>query len=158
MTEHDKTAISLLMHQLQTGHDELRQLLEEVRSGFTACKQVTGAERGQCLAAAVRELQGHIETHFAREEQGGWLEEAVIRAPHLAHRLTLLEREHTPLRQQLAKLVEFVATADCVADCTAGRLAQLQKDFDHFVAKLLHHEAEEEQVLAEGFNEELEIE
>lgn len=153
MTQSDKTNVSLLVHQLQAEHVELRELLEEVHDRFAACHRKSGAARTQCLAKSVRQLQEYIEAHFAREEQGGWLEEAVVRAPHLAHRLTLLEREHIPLRKQIAQLAELVSCDDCTAD----RLAQFQREFDQFVVRLRQHEADEERVLAEGFNEDLEI-
>lgn len=153
MAENDKTAVSLLVRQLQSEHDKLRQLLDEVRGELAVCHLKPGAARGQCLIEAVRPLQEHLETHFANEEQGGWLEEAVVRAPHLAHRLTMLEHEHAPLRRHVAELLEIVATTEC----SAARLAQFQNRFDQFVAELKRHEAAEEQVLAEGFNEELEI-
>jgi hemerythrin-like domain-containing protein len=147
----NQTTVNLLTHQARTEHEELHQLLDEV------CNQLCPSNRDDFKATflgdAIRRLQRHLETHFAHEECGGWLEEAVACAPHLAGRLTKLEREHGVLRKQMAELIEAAKALErAPGDSTEFRVA-----FDQFATRLLQHESDEERMLAEGFNEELDI-
>lgn len=152
MNESEKTTVTFLVHQLHAEHGKLHQSLAEIRNQFDACQKEAGPVKAKCLADLIQRMQTHIEAHFAHEERGGWLEEAVVRAPHLSHRLTLLEKQHTTLRSQIAKLVEMAKTHDGSVQCST----RLRDHFERFAKQLLEHEAEEERVLAEGFNEELE--
>lgn len=154
MNEINAATVNLLVREARAEQAKLRELLDKVRNRLCDCKRQAGDSKGQCLVKAVRKLQKHIEAHFAFEEQGGWLEEAVIRAPHLAHQLTLLEREHEPLRRHAAELVKMAETfghGDQVID-------ELRDQFECFAERLLQHEADEDRMLAEGFNEELDLE
>jgi hypothetical protein len=153
MDETYRTTFNLLMHESRAEHNKLHQLLSDVRNQFGACDLRSGDARGRCYAEVVRRLQQHLETHFAHEEGGGWLEEAVVHAPHLAHRLTQLEREHGPLLEQAAHLITIAESLDRTGESPA----QLQAEFEQLSVRLLKHEADEAQVLADGFNEELDI-
>jgi hypothetical protein len=153
MDEANLTTVNLLRRQARAEHEELHQLLTEVRNQFGACTQHTDPAKGRCFAEAARQLRQHIDSHFAHEASGGWLEEAVVRAPHLAHRLTRLEHEHEPLRKQAAHLVKMAEALDRTSDPPDA----LHKEFDRFAKRLLKHEADEEQVLSEGFNEDLDL-
>lgn len=154
MSEENKTTVALLAHQARAEHEELHHLLGAVQRQLEGCGKQGRCEAGACSAAALKKLREHLLAHFDREEKGGWLEEAVVRAPHLAHQLAALERQHNPLRDCLARLV---GDAEAM-DGTEESIEQLRVNFEKFAHKLLKHEANEEHVLQEGFNEDLDIE
>lgn len=153
MSEENETTIELLAHEVRTQHAELCRLLNTVRQQLSACTEKGHARPGPCLTATMKQLKDHLEAHFAREESGGWLEEAVVRAPHLAHQLTRLEQQHEPLRARAANLV---AEAEA-SDKTAASIDQLRHHFEMFAHHLTTHESHEERVLQKGFNEDLEL-
>lgn len=154
MSEENKTTIALLANEARAEHVEMRHLLEHAREELKKCHECGSNASAACVHRAMSEMQDHLERHFAREENGGWLEEAVVRAPHLAHRLTELEQQHRPLRERIAHLVKEAETLD------GGResVQKVREEFEKFAKQLLVHESYEERVLQQGFNEELDLE
>jgi hypothetical protein len=95
----------------------------------------------------LRRLREELSHHFAEEEAGGCLEEAVSQCPRLGPEATRIEAEHGEL---LAQMDQLIAQAMDLDDSVANRVA-----FDHALEdlrrQLLAHEAAENDVLRQGF-------
>lgn len=154
MSEENKTTIALIANEARAEHVELHHLLDAARMQLEKCAANGQGTAAQCVARTMRQVRDHLEWHFSREENGGWLEEAVIRAPHLSHQLTKLEHQHAPLRERVARLVTLAESSDGTPESVQG----LREEFEKFARQLLIHETYEERVLQQGFNEEIEFE
>lgn len=148
----DTTELQLGIHQAHEEHARLHQLLGACRAHLDNATRLTPAIAAGLLPHLTA-LQEHLATHFAHEEQGGWLEEAVIRLPRLAKQWTRLEKQHANLLRRLDDLVrQTKATANAAALGNG-----LARDFAAFTQQLLAHEACEERILQQGLNEDLDL-
>jgi hypothetical protein len=102
------------------------------------------------LRKLLASLLVHVEQHFAEEEEGGILDEAMCRLPRLCPQAAALERQHKPLLQQLARIVE--RAGDCGS--SENRWRSLAAEFNRFTYAIRAHEAAENRIAEEAFNEE----
>jgi Hemerythrin HHE cation binding domain len=100
------------------------------------------------LTAEVVELRDLFKGHLAREEAGGYLEEAVARVPRLAHEADSVEQQHPGLLAEMAALIETIKAAKP----SPSDWAAISRAVVAFAGKLLAHEAAENHILQEGFN------
>jgi hypothetical protein len=98
--------------------------------------------RREVIVERLSDLRSQLAAHFAREEAGGYLEEAVIRVPRMTPEVLRLEREHPDL---LAALDEVIRKAATLAP------EKTMIEFCEFKRRLTAHEAAENRVMAEGF-------
>jgi hypothetical protein len=98
--------------------------------------------RREVIVERLSDLRTQLAAHFAREEEGGYLEEAVIRVPRMTPELLRLEREHPSL---LAELDELIRKAATIAP------GKTMTGFREFQRRLTAHENAENRVMAEGF-------
>jgi iron-sulfur cluster repair protein YtfE (RIC family) len=147
-----KTTLDLVTHEARAEHAQMHHLLAEAREQMKTCKIDKGG-MGPCMAETIGRLQERLTAHFAREEKGGWLEEAVVRAPHLAKQLTAIEHEHGPLLEQLRQLYNDAAKMPA----TGEGLTKLEHEFEAFATRLLAHEEAENAILCQGFNEDMDL-
>jgi hypothetical protein len=126
----------------QAEHRQVRQLMDRI----CALAGEGGADFTGVHAALV-ELLRHLQEHFQREEEGGYMEEAVTQLPRLAQQMAALERQHGPLLEQLADLVDGVQD---IATTPAGR-ERLNRSWQAFCQALRTHEEAEDRVLDEAF-------
>ena len=142
----------VLVQQVRTEHRELHQRVRQMRDQFTALRgPLVSAVASADLRQALEALREYVIHHFSQEESGGWLEEAVVRMPKLAHELTLLENQHQPLLTQLNQLVDKVPTGES----TLSAWKHTAEEFEQFVRDLFAHEAGEEKILQIGLNQEI---
>ena len=87
----DTTGLDLGIHQTHEEHARLHQLLAACRADLALGARLTATIAAN-LPLHLTELHEHLARHFAHEEHGGWLEEAVIRLPRLGTQLTALEK------------------------------------------------------------------
>jgi hypothetical protein len=125
-------------------HRRLHHLLRQAR------KAIVGSGERQSpvgCAAALVDVEHELRRHFAEEEAGGCLDEAVSRCPGLAAEVGTIESEHPRLLARLEALVrrarECVETPEC--------RVELGRDFDDLLHDLRAHEAAENNVLRRGF-------
>lgn len=132
---------------LLTEHRRLNALLRQAHANIV---QSGGPDRDASLAdvaAILRQVRAELASHFAEEEAGGCMEEAVSRCPGLSAEAERIEAEHPPL------LVEFdrlIAQAEAGEPTVESRLA-LEKMFDDLCRQLHAHEAAENALLRQGF-------
>jgi hypothetical protein len=94
-------------------------------------------------------LRDYLQHHFAEEEEGGVLEEAMCRLPRLCPRAAALERQHGNLREQMARIIEQAERCGCSAE----RRQAVARDFSRFAYALRAHEAAENGIAEEAFCE-----
>jgi len=125
-------------------HRDLHRLVQTVREALGPPRRA-GAVRD-----AARALRDHLAVHFAQEEQGGFMEEAIARIPRLSAAVTHVLRDHPDLLAELDRLIESLPVSD-----SAAAWAIAASDFDAFIDHLYAHERNENAVVQEGYNEDL---
>jgi hypothetical protein len=93
------------------------------------------------------ELRAELAHHFAEEECGGCLEEAVSRCPSLGPEAARLEGEHADLLRQLDHLLLQLRRLQPTEQPTG----QMEGEFRRFAKQLEAHESAENRILQEGF-------
>jgi hypothetical protein len=92
-------------------------------------------------------LRNELAQHFAEEEAGGCLDEAVSRCPRLSGEARRLEADHTELLAEIDRLIAQAEDHGChVEDRVAFEAA-----FDNLCRELHAHENAENQILKQGF-------
>jgi Hemerythrin HHE cation binding domain len=133
---------------LQHEHGRLHRLLleigHEVAAASGACQP---ADVIAHLEQRLTDLRRQLQTHFAEEESGGCLEEAVTRCPSLSEDCKAILAEHPLLDKVLEQLL-----AQARDKSVSG--ADLQRDYGTFAKKLHEHEAAENRLLQMAFGAE----
>lgn len=134
---------------LQTAHRDLRQRQRRMLS-LVAAGQQNGWRAGDLahLRDELDELCRAVERHFAQEEAGGYLEEAVTRLPRLHGQSQRLLAEHVELLAQLQQLSQFVR----LAQRQPGLGPELARRLTAALERLAVHEEAENSLLQRGFN------
>jgi hypothetical protein len=96
------------------------------------------------LETCVTDLCGQLTAHFAEEETGGCLEEAVTRCPSVAGDIKPIMEEHPLLDQLLRTLLAQISDP-------AATPADLQASWQAFYGKIHAHEAAETRILRMAF-------
>ena len=128
-------------------HRRLHAMLRKARSAIVHSGGPDGDVTPADIVRTLRFIREELAEHFAQEEAGGCLEEAVSRCPHLAAGAERITDEHAELLQALDALI--AAAPDC-GQSLAKRLA-LEQDFEDLCRRLFAHEAAENRLLREGF-------
>lgn len=126
-------------------HRRLQELVREIQTIFENRDETLG-EVKERLVKGFRSLRSELSRHFAEEDEGGCIEEAVSRIPSLSSAATELENQHPLLLDSLDCLIDHVAKAP-----VGGRAAELEKEFATLAQQLNTHEAAENRVLERGF-------
>lgn len=134
----------IVLGHLLVQHRDLHRLVQAVREALEPPHNA-GAVRG-----TARGLREHLAVHFAQEEQGGFMEEAIARMPRLSAAVTHVLRDHPGLLAELDRWIESLPVSD---DPSAWVTAA--SDFAVFADHLLEHERNENAVVQEGYNEDL---
>ncbi|MFN5757825.1 MAG: hypothetical protein ACK48M_13725 [Planctomycetia bacterium] len=109
------------------------------------------------LVACVSGLREHLRGHFAQEEKGGFLEEAIARMPRLARAATAIMKQHPALLAELDALVLRLREMLAPGDISAAAWQQAARDYECFAAHMQAHERSENAVVQEGYNEDLDL-
>ena len=107
----------------------------------------------QRLLTSLNELHQHLAQHFAREEEGGYLEEALVHAPRLKDQAAQLMAEHPPL---LKKFGDLVAAAQS-GKPEQSKWPSLASDLKKAIDELVKHEMGENQLLQDAFAADLNL-
>ena len=128
-------------------HRRLHGMLHRARSAIV---QSGGPDRDASLADIVQDLhriRGELAHHFADEESGGCLDEAVCRCPRLSAEAKRIEAEHPELLLEIDRLIAQALDGD---QSVANRIA-IERGFDHLCGQLCAHEAAENRILSQAF-------
>jgi len=132
---------------LLTEHRRLHTMLRLARA---AIRHSAGPDRDATTSDIVRilrQVREEIAHHFADEEAGGCIEEAVSRCPHISHQANRVQAEHPDLLRKLDALIADVLDS---RHTVADRIA-VQREFDELCQLLHAHEAAENDILRQGF-------
>ena len=149
MASIDRSDPVILGHVLAE-HRDLFHLLLSVRSALAAAGPPTPDRQSDAIES-MHTLRDHLRDHFAQEEQGGFLEEAVTRVPRLSAAVRSILGQHPGLLADLDRVIEDLEASpvDSVAWVRANR------DFESFSARMTAHERSENEVVQSGYNEDL---
>ena len=137
---------------LKVEHRELAQLVRTVEAGFSsAAGHGWKGERTSQVVEQLAALRGFVRDHFAQEEEGGYLEEALSHAPRLGPEAARLERQHPQLIAKISDVCDLALKqhGDPLAWPT------IQENAHAAFKELLNHEAGENQLLLRAFNADL---
>ena len=126
---------------------ELRRVVRDKESGRSNAQRLT------ILSPALADLRKRMQAHFAQEETGEVMEEAVIRIPRLAHDAAKIEREHP----ELIKRIDAAIRLSESTDPTAEDWEKASDAVEAFVAQMLAHIEAENHLLQQVFHEPVDI-
>ena len=132
---------------LRIEHRKLHGALQRIQRdwrGAGAELQIHGQRPS--VIQELRELRTHLAEHFAEEDAGGCLEEAVCRCPRLGPEADRIESEHPAL---LAELDDIIARSRSGTEL--GQPSHVEQKFQDFAEKLHAHETAENHLLEDAF-------
>jgi hypothetical protein len=142
----DQECLAYINH-LMAEHRRLNGMLRQMQRAIVESVQPdeapSFAETGRILARLRQELR----QHFAEEDAGGCMDEAVSCCPSLSGDAKKVEAEHPEILAELDALIEKAAALPA----TVQNQVALQRQFDALRRKLHAHEAAENRILAQGF-------
>ena len=131
---------------MQTEHKQLTDLLTEI--GATVSAQERDKNHVTDLISRLSEL---VESHFSHEERGGYLKDALERAPRLTPQAELLLDQHAPLQEEVEKLRLLVHSGVE----SAAWWTRIESDFHKFASRLINHEHAENMLVQEAYTEDI---
>jgi len=149
MASIDRSDPVILGHVLAE-HRDLFNLMHSVQAAFAAAGPPT-PERRALVLESLHMLRDHLGDHFAQEERGGFLEEAMTRVPRLSSAVRSVVAQHPALLAELDRMIEALEIVTAGAD-SWPRAAHA---FEVFATHMVAHERNENAVVQEGYNEDL---
>lgn len=128
-------------------HRRLHMMLRQIRSAVIECVQPDETPSFAAIARILEKMREEVKHHFAEEEAGGCLDEAVSRCPGLSPELKRIEAEHPEILAQIESLIE----KSRILPPTPQNQVAIHREFDALYRKLQAHEAAENRLLAQGF-------
>lgn len=128
-------------------HKRLHSMLRQMRHAICHSVQPDENPSFARIAEVLARLREELTHHFAEEEAGGCLDEAVSRCPSLSAEAKRIEAEHADILAQLDRLAEQAGSLPP----TPQNQVAIQRAFDQLYRLLHQHEAAENRLLAEGF-------
>ncbi|HVX63432.1 MAG TPA: hemerythrin domain-containing protein [Pirellulales bacterium] len=137
----------------QAEHREMRRLVQVLRHAMGK-EGGWSKESAQEALKAFEALKAHLKEHFAQEEEGGYLEQALAVAPRYSDEAKLLLKQHGLMTRQVAHAVE---TARRAVD-EPGAWAALAAETRELLQKLVEHETAENRIVQKALNTGIEAE
>jgi hemerythrin len=150
MTIHQVHEVNPFFQQALAEHRDLHQVFDRIRAAIAATDAPTPEQRREVTQMIVN-LRDCLAQHFAQEERGGYLEEAVTRLPRLEAKAAALQRQHG----ELLDAANAVLIAARQAATPADAWNVLRIEYTKLMQRLCAHEAAENEVLQTAFNEDI---
>jgi hypothetical protein len=128
-------------------HRRLHRMLRGARAAMIASAGPDREASGADVARVLRQVRDELEHHFAQEESGGCLDEAVSLCPSLSAEARRIEAEHPQLLDHVDRLISQALDADQ----SVQKQVALGREFDELCRQLEAHEAAENILLRRGF-------
>ena len=103
----------------------------------------------QDLINSLCHLRAELAHHFAEEEAGGCVEEAVSHAPRLGREAADVEREDPELLRLIDSLIGQL-------HAKPQAMNKIETDFREMINRIYRHEAAESRIVGEGFGMDVE--
>jgi len=140
---------------IQRQHHELQRLVRGIGHFFMHPPvDASLDDRSTQVCEMLAQLRHNLADHFSQEDDCGFMEEAVARLPRLGSCVLMLEKQHPEFLSELDHLILSVKAEQMTAEAW-GRRAD---EFARFAQALFEHEDIENQILQEGFNDDLGLE
>lgn len=147
--------ITAYVERVRSEHRELQGLVHQVRRALAVAARAGWRDLTVSpLVETLKQLQGYMEHHFAQEEAGGYLDEALIQAPRFSHEAERLMRQHPQLLQQVRELLVEIPGCQQRPALWCGFEAHAHAALQQVLA----HEAAENQILERAYNTTLDVE
>jgi len=127
-------------------HLQIEALVDAVHRRF---EERTGVTRN--LVSLLNSLAAHLEAHFELEEENGYFEDLVQRAPRLSEHVDEMLKQHALLLAESRELVKIARQA--FADDEPS--PELTERYEKFRVDLLGHEKAEIDILQEAYTRDL---
>jgi hypothetical protein len=134
-------------------HREMRQLVHALRDAVNR-NRPWSREVAREAVHAVEAMQTHLRHHFAQEEAGGYLEQALAMAPRFNDEAQVLLAQHA----SMLKLIDQVDQVAQGAIEDAELWPQVKLQVKELLRKLLAHESAENRIVQQAFNVGIEAE
>ena len=137
-------------------HRDLFHLMHSVQSRL-AMTGPPSPERRADVLESLHHLREHLGDHFAQEELGGFLEEAMTRMPRLSAAVRSIVAQHPALLAELDRVIDELTIVEKSGGGAAGAKSwpAAVHAFEAFAAHMAAHERSENTVVQEGYNEDL---
>ena len=137
------------LDEIRAQHRSLKALLLSLEEAIARCAATPSGEASATALQRVTELEVQLPAHFAFEEAGGYLADALAAAPRLSRKAAHLMGDHDRLRDQLA---EFAARAH---RAKPGGWSSVSHRLHELSDALRHHELEENRLLRDALLDDL---
>ena len=134
-----------VMH-MRLEHRHINEAVHDVVSLFSTETAANSKELVEQLAQKLRVLRAELAKHFAEEDAGGCIEEAISHCPSVSQAATTLEGQHSLLLAHLDRLIEQTRKRTTDEDPS-----QLQVNINDFAKQLNAHESLENQIMQDAF-------
>jgi hypothetical protein len=124
-----------------------RALLEDLRDLERGTRPSSAAGPKE-VSARLEGLRTHLEDYFRFEEQNGYMQAVLARAPHMERTVNHLRGEHDELRRALAALAEEAGGAQALG-------ADFREKMRQWIKRVRDHEARENLLVEDAFNRDL---
>jgi hypothetical protein len=128
-------------------HRRLHRMLHQAHHAIVGAHGPDRDASSADVVCVLRQVRDELEHHFAQEEGGGCLDEAVSRCPGLAAESRHIEAEHPQL---LAGVDRLIAQA-LDSDQSVQKRLELEMGFEELRRQLDAHETAENALLRKGF-------
>ena len=146
----------VILGHLLAEHRDLFHLMHSVQLAFAMAGQPRPESRADVLES-LHHLREHLGDHFAQEELGGFLEEAMTRMPRLSAAVRSIVAQHPALLAELDRVIDDLTIVEKSGGGAAGAKSwsAAVHAFEAFAADMAAHERSENMVVQEGYNEDL---
>ncbi len=129
--------------QLRGDRQRIQRGLAAVERQWQRCRESREADLAE-LIGSLSGLRTDLDHHFAAEEAGGCVEEAVSHAPRLGRERSQLEREDPTLLALVDTLMGRLKKSP-------KTLTRVDQDYRRLVERIEAHEAAESRIIQESF-------
>lgn len=127
---------------LAAEHRRLHQAILQVEGEF----QEHWRERDRArVKVRLADLRRQLQEHFAAEDKGGCLEEAVCRCPRLSPQVAILQHQHASILDEIDTVISRVDGEN------PGVEGAVAFSFSHLIQRIAEHEQAENRVLEQAF-------
>jgi hemerythrin-like domain-containing protein len=138
-----------LATRIQDEHARLEEIIQEIKDELNRPVDVDGfADWKLEFMWKVRDFQNELTKHFDLEEDGGFMEDVISRAPRFAPQIKTLEEEHT---DAVKRLDGITATLKQLSAFDGQAWSEITDEIMKLFDSLEDHEAAERDLILEVY-------
>lgn len=137
---------SQMLQIMSDEHTDIHHQIADLRQFWNEVNQMGHGPKYEEMGDRVREFRENLAKHMAREEQGGYLADAVDNAPQLADSARKLGAEHAEFLKTLDNFIGRLNTCESAYQCWD----EVRTEFERFIQRLDQHESAEMSLLKQA--------